>query len=51
MDIKAELEKEQKELKEIVAQIQALDSRKQELMQAALEKQGGIKMLQKLAAE
>jgi len=43
--------KEQAEVKELIAQIQALDGKRQELLQAVLEKQGGIKMLQKLAAE
>jgi len=51
MDYKPVIEKEQTELKELIAQIQALDGKRQELLQAVLEKQGGIKMLQKLAAE
>ena len=51
MDLKERLAKEQAEAKELIAQIQALDGKRQELLQAVLEKQGGIKMLQKLAAE
>lgn len=51
MDLKERLAKEQVEVKELIAQIQALDGKKQELMQQALEKQGGIKMLQKLTTE
>lgn len=48
MDIKSELEREQAELKELIEQIQALENKKQQLTQAALEKQGAVKMLQKL---